>query len=72
MYRSRRRFQLVFLPHEAMPDKLTVFSPPRQMTGTPHTERSDERYTRFLCAALGVMIDGANSSQSRQMSKQGM
>jgi hypothetical protein len=62
-----------FLPHETAPDKLTFFSPSRQMTGPPHTERSDERYARFSCrASLGVMIDGANSSQSRQMRKQGM
>jgi hypothetical protein len=61
-----------FLPHETAPDWLTVFSSPRQMTGTPHTKRSNERYARFSCTALGVMIDGVNSSQSCQTRIQGM
>ena len=62
-----------FLPHETVPDLIDCFlSPPRQMSGTPDTERFDKRYTRFSCTARGVMIDGAGSSQSRQMRRQGM
>lgn len=66
-----QKIPVSFLPYETTLYHLTVLSP-RQRTGTPHIEKFDERCRRFSYIALGVMIDGTNSSQCHQMRRRGM